>query len=91
MNSDELNDIRVDLKKILEVTKHNEQMLESIQRRARLSTFVYIFKWLIIIGISIGAFIYVQPILEQVMNTYSSISNTFGGGDGGIKIFDFLK
>jgi hypothetical protein len=87
MSSDELNDIRADLKKIIEVTKHNEAMLESVQRRARLALFGQALKWLIIIGISIGAFIYVQPILEQLLETYKSISN-FGGDS---KFFDFFK
>lgn len=84
---DDLNEIRADLKKVIEVSKHNEAMLESIQRRARLTLFVQGLKWLIIIGISIGAFIYVQPILEQVTETYKSISS-FGNNS---KFFDFFK
>ncbi len=91
MSIDDMNDIRADLKKILEVVKRNEEMLQSVQRRARLSMFVQILKWLVIIGISIGAFIYVQPILEKVMETYMSISNTFGAGSGSQKFFDFFK
>jgi hypothetical protein len=37
-------------------------------------------KWTIIAGISIGAFYYIQPFLETVMQTYTSLSGLGGAG-----------
>ena len=51
------------------------QMLHRIERRARWALLFSSLKWFIIIGLSLGAFYYTKPYLEQLMETYSQISN----------------
>ena len=62
--------------KTLELTEDNNKMLHSIQRRARLGFAFKVFYWIIIIGVGIGAFYYVQPYIDQVKNSYASIKET---------------
>lgn len=87
--SDELIEIRADIKKLLDMAKTDHVIIESLQRRARLATFFHIGKWLIIIGISIGAFIYVQPVLEKFVDVYKSLSGGMGGENS--NIFDIFN
>jgi len=61
-------------KKLLEetysLTKENNAMLSSIKRSmlwARVVTVVY---WIAIIGVSVGAFYFVQPYIDQLMEIY---------------------
>ncbi len=63
------------LSDIEENVKQNTHMLNRIERRARLSLLFSSLKWFIIIGLSLGTFYYTKPYLEQLMETYSEISN----------------
>lgn len=61
-------------KKLLEVTyslvEENNRMLHSIKRSmfwSRVMTVVY---WIVIIGVSVGAFYFVQPYIDQLMEIY---------------------
>ena len=65
------------LKNIESVVKDNNTLLQSIQRRAKLSILVSSIKWLVIIGLSFGSLYFLQPYVEMIMSTYKSI-----GSDG---------
>ena len=65
-------------KKLLEDTfqleKDNNKMLRSMRRSmiwGRVRSVIY---WLIIIGISIGAFYFIQPYFNKILGLYDSIS-----------------
>jgi hypothetical protein len=63
------------LEETLELEQENNEILHSMKRSmtwARVMSVVY---WLIIIGISIGAFYFIQPYIDQVVKTYGSFSN----------------
>ena len=70
-------------KKLLEetytLTKENNKMLRTIRRKQKWASFMRLMYWLIIIGISIGAFYYLQPYiykLESIINsTMDSIND----------------
>lgn len=51
------------------------QVLNKIERRARWALLFSSLKWFIIIGLSLGTFYYTKPYLEQLMETYSQISD----------------
>jgi len=66
-----------DMKQLLEanlkVSKENNKMLHKMrgaQKRANIFKFLY---WLIIIGIAVGAFYFLQPLFEQVKSAYEQI------------------
>ena len=64
------------LNRSVELGEENNKMLHSIKRSmfmARLMSWLY---WLIIIGVSIGAFYYIEPYLNKMMDLYNSVSNT---------------
>lgn len=55
--------------------EQNHQILKRIEMKARLSLLFSSLKWFIILGLSLGAFYFTKPYLEQLMETYSQISN----------------
>ncbi len=66
--SDRLDNIEEDL-------RQSNQVLHRIERRSRWALLFSSLKWFIIIGLSLGTFYYTKPYLEQLMETYSQLSN----------------
>jgi len=62
-------------KKLLEETyslaEENNKMLRAIRRSMLWSRITSTLYWVLIIGISVGAFYFIQPYLEQLMGAYS--------------------
>ena len=72
----------------LRVSKENNELLHKIWRDVqykRLFKFVY---WGIIIAITLGAYYYIQPILETISGNYGSLR---GGIDAGIQNFQKIN
>jgi hypothetical protein len=69
-----------ELQKIVEETRElardNNKILHSIQRRDRLALIMKAVYWLVIIFITIGAFYYVQPYVDQLLKAYNGIIDT---------------
>lgn len=70
-----LEDLTAHIKKLQQTVDENHAMLVSVQRRARLSILFSGIKWVVIIGITFGSFFFLQPYLEQLQSTYSSIGS----------------
>ncbi|HEY4518541.1 MAG TPA: hypothetical protein VJG48_02850 [Candidatus Paceibacterota bacterium] len=72
-------------KELLELTRENNKILRSLRAHNRWATFSHIVYWLVIIGVSVGTFYYLQPYLETLLKTYQQIQSTidkipnFGG------------
>ena len=71
-------------KKLLEhtyaLTEENNKMLHSIKRSMFLARIMSILYWLVIIGVSVGAFYFIQPYIDQLMGVYgkaSGVINSF--------------
>lgn len=62
--------------KTLALTQDNNRILHSMQRRARWGFVFRVFYWLVIIGIAIGAFYYIQPYIEPLIKSYQNIQET---------------
>jgi hypothetical protein len=66
-------------KKLLEETltleQENNKMLRSMRNSMRWARIMTVIYWLLIIGISVGAFYFLQPYVDQVVKTYGSFSN----------------
>ena len=61
------------LKKTLELSQDNNKMLQSMHRSlvwGRVFRFIY---WIVLLGIAIGSFYYIQPYLDQVLGTYQGV------------------
>lgn len=90
MDSD-IQILKKELAELKTLTQENNRMILGIYRRAKISMIVDVTKWVIIIGISIGAFYFVQPYIDSVVNTYSNLLGN-NGADGQQKgITNFFK
>ncbi len=56
------------LEKTHELAIENNKMLSSLLRRARISSAMKIFYWVLIIALSFGAYYLIQPYLEFLLN-----------------------
>jgi len=61
------------LQKTYDLAKENNHILHGIRRSNRLSSVMRIIYWVAIIGISVGAFYYLQPYIDSVMKAYKGI------------------
>ena len=55
-----------------QLAEENNEILHSLKRRARFSTIVTVLYWTVIIGISFGAFYFIQPYLDFIKGGFSS-------------------
>lgn len=70
------------LKKTLELTKENNQMLHSIKRQMLWGRIFRIVYWVVIIGAAIGIYYYVDPYINDAIDAYGSLkSNVQDFGD----------
>jgi len=63
------------LKETLELSKENNKMLLSMRRSMRIARMMSYIYWLFIIGSVVGAYYYIQPYLEQLLNIYEGARN----------------
>ncbi len=63
------------IEETLALSRENNKMLRSIQRTARIGQVMQIMYWLLIIGASVGAYYFVQPYLEQLLEAYSGVQD----------------
>ncbi len=61
------------MEELLELTKENNKILKKLLSSLRWSRAMRIFYWVIIIGIALGAYYYVQPYIEGLIGAYQSI------------------
>lgn len=67
-------------KKLLEetfrVVQENNQMLHRVRSIQKWSAFWQTFKVLVIIGIALGSFYFLQPYIDKMLDLYNSISGS---------------
>ena len=61
------------LQKTYDLAEENNKILRGIRRSNRLSSVFRVFYWFIIIGVSIGAFYFIQPYINVITKTYGSL------------------
>ncbi len=69
-----------ELIKIVEETRalseDNNKILHSIQRQSRIALIVRAIYWVVIIGVTIGAFYYIQPYVDKLVSVYTGLIDT---------------
>ena len=82
------SEMQESIQKVLELVEENNKILRKMRRSIFLGRVFHALYWVIIIGVSIGAYYYVQPYLESVMKS-------LGGTDSTMEFFakfpDLLK
>ncbi len=64
------------LKDTFDLAQKNNKMLHKVRRVQKWVTFWQTLKLLVIIGIAVGAFYFIEPYLDKVLSLYDSISST---------------
>jgi len=76
--SNDLNDYtdRELLEIIYERQEEDRLKINKLYKRARLQWVFAILKWIIYIAIAVGIYAYLQPFIENIINTYSSLQES---------------
>ncbi len=74
MDDSEIKDL---LEENLKLSKENNRMLNKLRSAQRFSSAMRAIYWLILIGISVGAFYYIQPYFDQVKSLYSEAGTNY--------------
>ena len=60
------------VEKILELTEENNKILRKMRRGIFWGRVFHVIYWVIIIGISIGAYYYIQPLIENMLQLFGT-------------------
>ncbi len=69
-------DIKEILQKNLEASQESLSILKGMRRAQRWGAVAKVFKWALIIGISFGAYYYIEPYLNKMLDAYTQINAT---------------
>ncbi len=61
------------LKKALELSQENNEMLRSMKRSMFIGRIFRIAYWVVIIGAGVGAYYYIEPYLDGAVSAYGSL------------------
>ncbi len=75
MNPDE----RQLLERTNKLAEENNKILKSLRTAHRWSAFFNFIYWVVIIGVAVGAFYFLQPYVNTLLKAYSSIQSDLGG------------
>ncbi|MBI2476447.1 MAG: hypothetical protein HYV67_04380 [Candidatus Taylorbacteria bacterium] len=64
------------LERAVSLSEENNKILRGIRRGNRFGLAWKIFYWIVIIAISYGAYVYIQPYVSQLMKTYGEVTGT---------------
>ena len=59
------------LRRSIVLSEENNDILRSIQRSMRLSRFLKLVYWVVVIGVAVGAFYFLKPYINSVMDLYN--------------------
>lgn len=63
------------MQKLLELTEENNQILKKMRSSQKVASVMRAVYWLIIIGVTVGAFYTLQPYLDQLKDIYGGASD----------------
>lgn len=72
------------LEKNIELNEQNNAMLKRLTKALRWNQFWGIVKWTIIIGSAIGAYYWLQPVLQRTLEGYETLLGANGVATNGV-------
>jgi len=69
-------EVKEAIKHLEEVSEENNRMIRSLYRSAKWTRVYLVIKWVIIIGIAVGAFYFLQPVFDKINAIYSTITGS---------------
>ena len=83
------------LKDTFALAEDNNSILRSMRRSQRISSIFRFIYWAVIIGSFVGAYYFIEPYLNQLMDVYGDAKSTIDSGVSNLKdvngIVDKLK
>ena len=67
------------LERVHGLVEENNAMLHSIKRSSRISSMIRIAYWVIILGLSFGAYYLIQPYVTTMFSLYDQAQKSFSG------------
>lgn len=64
------------LKRILELTEKNNKIIRQMHATMRWGRVLKVIYWIVILGIAVGAFYFLQPVLTSVRDTYETLGDS---------------
>ncbi|MFZ2072220.1 MAG: hypothetical protein WA101_00590 [Minisyncoccia bacterium] len=61
----------------LTLTEENNRMLKHIRRSQKIASFMRFIYWIIVIGIAVGSFYFLQPYVDNITNFIKDTGTTF--------------
>lgn len=65
------------LNRSVDLAEENNKMLHSMKRSMRISRIITSIYWIFIIGSAVGAYYFLQPYIDQLMEVYGNVQGTF--------------
>ena len=69
---------KVLLERTVALVEENNMILRKMHRRMKWGSFFHILYWVLIIGITLGSYYFLQPYLESALGVYGSLSESAG-------------
>ncbi len=63
------------LNESVRLAEDNNKILHSMRRSIRIGHIVSVLYWVLIIGSAVGAYYFIQPYINQIMDIYSGAKN----------------
>ena len=64
------------LRETRDLTRQNNDLLKKIRRVQKIGQITRMFYWILIIGVTFGAFYFIQPYIKTVTNLYGGNANS---------------
>ncbi len=61
------------------LVEENNALLRKMRRAAILGSIFRVLYWIVIIGLSVGAYYFIQPYVEQLQGVYGGVGKFFQG------------
>ncbi len=61
------------LKQVAELTEENNRLVRKLVTSQRWNRILFFAKWFVVIALTLGAYYYIQPLVDQVIETYRNL------------------
>ena len=75
---------RATLERVAKLAEESNDILRKMRRTSRISGFMHILYWAVIILISLGAYYFVQPYIDMAMKLYGQVLPVVQGAGSSI-------
>lgn len=78
MEDKEFKNMERQLRETRALAERNNEILQKVHRSMVWSRVLWVVYWLILVGIAIGAFYFLEPYWDTLVETYESLRGQFG-------------